>query len=264
MLPFVSEVEEPFLGIHRSSERTFHVAEERGLQEIRRKVARVHRDKCAILPLRVRMDGPGDKLFARPAFALDQNGRAARRCLDDEVEDAPHRRSAADDVIEVAVLFLDVLPERAILVDQAPALQRVLDHHEHFVVLEGLRNVVERPALHRRDGVLHRRVRRHHDDRQLVIQLLERFERGHAVDAGHHHVDDGGVERDVSGQLDAFLAAGGEPHGIPLALQQGFEDLAHDFFVVYNENRTILLHMLTFNSWPHPVARPRPTPVTKR
>ena len=238
----VGEVEEPFLGIHRSGECALHMPEERRLQEIRRKVARVHRDECAILPLRMRMNGTGDKLLTGAAFALNQNRRAAGRGLDDEVEDPAHRRPAADDVVEVAVLLLDVLPERPVLVDQAPALQRVFDHHEHFVVLEGLCDVVERSALHRGDGVFHRRIRRHHDDRELVIQLLEGFERRHAVDARHHHVDDGRVERDVSGQLDAFLAAGGEPHGIPLALQQGLEDLAHDFFVVDNENRTILLH----------------------
>ena len=241
----VGEVEEPLLRIHRSGERALHVAEERRFQQVGRQVAGVHRHERAILPLRVRVNGAGDELFAGAALALNEDRRSARRRLNDQVEHAPHRRAAPDDVVEVAVLLLDVLPQRAVFVDQAAALERVLDDDEHFVVLERLGDVVERAALHRGDGVLDRRVRRHHDDRQLVVQLLQRLERRHAVDAGHHHVDDGRVERDVAGELDAFLAAGRQPHGIALALQQGLEDLAHDFFVVDYENRAVFLHNLT-------------------
>ena len=51
-----------------------------------------------------------------------------------------------------------------------------------------------------------------------------------------------GSVSNVAGEFDALLAAGGETHGIPLPLQQGFEDLAHDFFVVNYENRAIFLH----------------------
>ena len=201
--------------------------------------------------------GARDELLAGAALALNQDRRPAGRRLNDQVEHPPHRRAASDDVVEVAVLLLNVLPQRPVLVDQAPALERVLDDDEHFVVLERLGDVVERAALHRGDGVLDRRERGHHDDRQLVVEFLERLERRHAVDARHHHVDDGGVERDVAGELDALLAAGGQAHGIPLALQQGLEDLAHDFFVVDYENRAVFLHNLTVNSWPRRGARPR-------
>ena len=66
---------------------------------------------------------------------------------------------------------------------------------EHFVVLERLGDVVERAALHRGDGVLHRRERRDHQHRQLVVELLQLLEHLQAVDARHHHVDDRGIER---------------------------------------------------------------------
>ena len=56
------------------------------------------------------------------------------------------------------------------------------------------------------------------------------------------HVDDGRVERNVAGELDALLAAGRQAHGIPLALQQGLEDLAHDFFVVDDQDGTVAPH----------------------
>ena len=37
----------------------------------------------------------------------------------------------------------------------------------------------------------------------MLLQLLERR---HAVDAGQHHVDDGGVERHRARQLEPFVA----------------------------------------------------------
>ena len=166
------------------------------------------------------MDCARDELLPGAALALNQDRRAARGRLDDEVEHAAHRGPAADDVVEVTVPLLVVLSECAILVHQMPSLERVLHHDQHFVVLERFGDVVKSAALHRRNGVLDRGVSRHHDDSQLVVQLLERVERRKTIDAGHHHIDNGSVEGDIPSQLDAFLAAGGQSHGVPSALSR--------------------------------------------
>ena len=79
---------------------------------------------------------------------------------------------------------------------------RVAQDDQHLVVLERLGDVVERAALHRRDRVLDRRERGDHQHRQVVVDLLQLVERGDAVHAGHHHVDDGGVEGHRAGQLE--------------------------------------------------------------
>ena len=203
----------------------------------------------------MRVNRASDQFLSGPALALNEDGRPAGRGLNNQIEDPPHARASPDDVVEVAVLLLDVLAERCVLGNQPSALERVLDDHQHFIVLERLGDVVEGASLHRGDGVLDRGVRRHHDDCQLVVELLQRLERRHAVDARHHHIDDGRVERNVPGELDAFLAAGREPHGIPLALQQGFEDLPHDFFIVDDENRAICLHNFAVQFFDAPVER---------
>src|ERR1700730_10018268 len=105
------------------------------------------------------MNGAGDELLAGAAPSLDEDRRMALRRLDDEIEPLPHARTLADDVRELVVSLLNVLPERPVLVDQPPPLHRVADDHEHFLVLERLRNVVEGPALHRRNRALDRSVR---------------------------------------------------------------------------------------------------------
>src|SRR5687768_1964002 len=108
------------------------MAEQRGFKKVRRQVARVDGYKSAILPLGMRVNGARDELLARPALALNQNGRTARRRLNDQVEHSAHGRATAHDVVEVAVLLLDVLPQRAVLIDKAAPLERVPDDHQHL------------------------------------------------------------------------------------------------------------------------------------
>ena len=186
---------------------------------------------------RVLMERARHELLAGAALAVDQNRRAARRRLHDQVEHLLHPRAAADDLAEAVGVRLQVLAERAVLGDE-PALREGVAHDgQHFVVLERLGDVVEGAALHRRDRALDRRERGDHQHRQVVVDLLQLVERGHAVHARHHDVDDGGVERDRAGELEALGGVGGEANGIALARQQRLEDLAHDLLVVDDQNR---------------------------
>jgi hypothetical protein len=140
------------------------------------------------------------------------------------------------------VTRLQVLPKGAVLGDQLPPLEGVAQHHQHFVVLERLGDVVERAALHRGNRRLDGGERRDHDDRQILVDRLQLLERGDAVDARHHHVDDGGVERHRARQLDALGAVGGEAHLVALTGEERLQDLAHDLFVVDDENRAVTCH----------------------
>ena len=75
--------------------------------------------------------------------------------------------------------------------------------------------------------------------------VFSSLERGDAVDARHHHVDDGGVERHRARELDALGAGRGETHVVALADEQRLEDLAHDLFIVDDENGAVPCHELT-------------------
>ena len=182
------------------------------------------------------MDRPRDQLLARAALALNQDRRAARRGLDDQIEHLPHARAAADDVAELVVPLLDVLPERAVFVHQPAPLHRVADDDQHFLVLERLGDVVEGAALHRRDRALDRGIRRDDDDGQILVDPLQLVERRDAVEARHHDVDDGGVERNGPRQLETLRAGRGQPDLVALAREQRLENLTHDFLVIDDED----------------------------
>mgnify|MGYP003694332663 CR=1 FL=1 len=111
---------------------------------------------------------------------------------------------------ELVVPLLDVLPQVAVLVQQPPPLHRVADDDEHFVVLERLGDVVEGAGLHRRDRALDRRVGGDDDDGEVLVDALQLVERRDAVDAGHHDVDDRGVERQRARQLEPLGPGRGE------------------------------------------------------
>ena len=191
---------------------------------------------------RVLMEGARDQLLAGAAFAVDQNRGPARRRLHDQVEDLLHPRAAADDLAEPVGMMLQVLAQHAILGDQAALREGVAHDGEHFVVLERLGDVVKRATLHRRDGALDRRERGNHQHRQVVVDLLQLVERGHAVHARHHDVDDRGVEGARAGELEALGGIGREANGMALAGQQRLEDLAHDLLVVDDQNRAASVH----------------------
>src|SRR6185369_13961530 len=100
----------------------------------------------------------------------------------------------------------------------------------------------EGAALHRGNGRLDRRERRDHEHRQIVVDLLELFQRGEPVDAGHHDVYDRGVKWNGLGELESFRTRRGKTYVVPLAREERLENLAHDFFVVDDQNRTSAPH----------------------
>src|SRR5689334_20865708 len=96
------------------------------------------------------MDRARHQLFSSAAFTLNQNRRSAWGRLNDQIEDLAHSGTATDDVRELVIPLLDVLPEIPVLVHEPASLHGVADDDEHFFVLERLGDVVERTGLHRR------------------------------------------------------------------------------------------------------------------
>src|ERR1019366_4997859 len=103
--PAVGHLEQAFLAGDGAGEGALHVAEECGLQQVRRHGASVHGDEGAVAARRVHVDGFGDQLFAGAAFALQQHRGTAGRHLRHQVEDAQHGLALADDVLEVVALL---------------------------------------------------------------------------------------------------------------------------------------------------------------
>ena len=188
------------------------------------------------------MNGACHQLLAGTAFPGDQNRRAARCRLDDQVEDLLHPRTASDNPGELLIGGLQILAQRRVLSPQPPTFDRVADHDEHLVVLERLGDVVEGAPLHRADRALDRGEGGHHQNGQLLIELLELVEGGDAVHTWHHHVDNGTIERRVLGQFEPFGGGGGKAHLVALASEQRIEDLPHDLLVVDDQDGTVTAH----------------------
>ena len=97
----VGHFKQALLGRDRGSKRAFHVAKERGLEQLRRHGAGVDGHEGPVAARRVGMDGLGNDLLARAALALNQNRRPAGRDLRHEVEDAQHALAFAHDVLKL-------------------------------------------------------------------------------------------------------------------------------------------------------------------
>ena len=90
------------------------------------------------------------------------------------------------------------IAELAVLAHEPAALDRVAQHRQDFVVLERLREVVERALLGRGDRALDRAERGDHHDRQLVVEPADVVEHLEPVPVGQHQVEQHGVERPVA------------------------------------------------------------------
>ena len=250
MLPRSARSKSPLLRIDGAGECAFDVAEERRFEQVGRQVAGIDRDERPLGPGRVRVNRARHELLAGAALALNQNRRSAGRRLDDQVEHLPHPRAPADDVREVVVPAVPLLQQLAVLAHQPPPLHRVAHDDEDFVVLERLGDVVEGAGLHRGNRALDRGVGRDDDDRQVLVDPLQLVERGDAVEPRHHDVDDRRVERQRARQLEPFGAGGRQAHVVAFAGQQRLENLAHDLFVVDDEDRAVAGCSHIVNAWP--------------
>ena len=126
--------------------------------------------------------------------------------------------------------------ELAVLEHQPPALHRVADDDQHVVVLERLREVVERALLGRRDGVLDRAERRHHHDRQLVVESPDVLEDIETVAIGEHEIEQDRIEGAIRERVQALRRRRRRRHAVALDDEKRLEGFANDFLVVDDED----------------------------
>jgi hypothetical protein len=115
-------------------------------------------------------------------------------------------------------------------------LHHAANEHAELVVVEGLRQIVDRSVLHRRYGDLLGTVRGDHDDRRVRIDASRVIEDRHAVgvlqrEVGDHHVEASGL--DSSQRL--FSALGGIDL-IALFREKAAQSEPHALLVVDDEN----------------------------
>ena len=105
----VGDFEQTLLRRNRAGKGAFDVSEQRGFQQVGRRRAGVDRDEGPVAPRRIQMNRFGDQFLARPAFALQQHGRAAGRHLRDQIENLQHGLTLAHDVLKVVALLQSAL-----------------------------------------------------------------------------------------------------------------------------------------------------------
>src|SRR5262249_1975497 len=141
----VRELEAPRLARHRAGERAALVAEELALDQLLRDRGAVHLDERLVLPRRVVVERARDELLAGAALAGDEHRR--RRVGDalEHVVDLGEAVRRADD--PEARAARPGLRRRRLLAGELPRLQRLADDLADLVLVERLREVIERAEL---------------------------------------------------------------------------------------------------------------------
>ena len=167
----VGDFEAAFAILSCIRECAANVAEHLAFEQRRRNPAEVHFDEGARAAAAVGVNRFRDQLLARAAFAHDQNRGLGGRDAADQFEHAQHFRIAADDLAEV---------EFRVELRTARRLGR---------------NIARLCEFQRRDD----------EDGEVFVDPLQLVERLDAVQAGHHDVDDRGVERRRSRERQSLL-----------------------------------------------------------
>ena len=146
------------------------------------------------------MNRARDELLADAALAANQHGDVAVGDLLDDERDLAHRGAVAPADERLALIVAQLPAQVGELVDQAVALDRLLDRRverdlaEPFGIVR-LDDVVGGAEAHGFDDDLRLLAARQHDHLQLGARRLERLQRLQAVHAGHRDVEQHDVGR---------------------------------------------------------------------
>ena len=222
----------PGLRADRAGEGAPLVPEQLALDEVLRDGRAVHLDERLVAPRRAPVERLRDELLAGAALAGDEDRRGGVRHLPDDVVDGLHRRRLAHErrtfpvrEVRVDVLALEVVGAR-----------RLGDDLLQLLLLEGLRDVVERPRLERRDRAVHRAVGGDDDDRDVGELGGDPPQQLHPAELRHHEVRHDHVHRRLLQDAERLLAVCGGGDLVPLALQHRGEDAPDVHLVVDDED----------------------------
>ena len=182
-----------------------------------------------------------DQLLACAALALNQNGRAARRNLGDEVEEAEHRLALADDIFEVVALLQRALELDDLFFGAMPG-DGGANVGEQLLVVPGLLNEVLRARTDGIDDVADRAVRGNHDDREIGLHLDDAWQQIDTALAGKSKIQQQQIVFVARQQLHAGGAVDGRADGEAFQRQQRVERFANRLLVVDDEDAWISGH----------------------
>ena len=220
----------------RAGERALLVAEELAFQQVFRDGGAVDGDERFALPRAVLENGARDEFLARAAFAGDENGRAGRRDLADELVDLLHRGRAADDRLPQLIRSRLGGKRRRLLPDGAGDAERLEKQVLQVRNVERLEHVVVRPQFHRLDRGLRGAVGGHHDDNLARVDLPDLLQRIEAALLAHADVHHDEVGMRLFRDADALVARLGAQDVERLLFQQAAEGIMDVLLIVDDEN----------------------------
>ena len=208
------------------------------LDEVARDGRAIHADERPVAARTRAVDGRGHELLAGPRFAADENARVGRRDAGDEIGDAAHLGTRADQLPGVPQLVAQN-PGRVARREPGRAqLQRGAQREQQPFRREGFLEKGEGAELRGPHRIGEAGPAAHHDHRHVGIALAEPGQRREAIHRARHHEVE---ERDVGSRIlrrgDGAGAVRGVAHLVSLAPQQGADHPADVRLVVDDEDR---------------------------
>ena len=219
----------------RAGEGAFFVAEEFAFEQVFGDRRAVDGDERLVHAGAVLENGAGDEFLAGAAFAGDQDGRAGRRDLADELVNLLHCGRIADDGL-AAFLRVKLGGKGDDLFHRAGGGERLEKQVLQLGNVEGLEHVIVGPALHRLDGRLRGAVGRHHDHDLLRVDLAQFLERVETALLAHADVHHDQVGHRFTGHTDALVARLGALDFERFLLQQPAKGIMDVLLVVDDED----------------------------
>ncbi len=181
----VGELELARLVLDGAGERALLEPEQLRLEQLGRQRRAVHFYERLVLAQRLLVQRAGDELFADAALAANQHRHVGVGDALDQVADLGHLLAVAEEH-RVARLLLELRAQRRDLLAQLMLFERLLDHHLQLVLLERLAEEVGGAEPHRLDDHARAPLPGDDDDRDVLVDLLERGQRGQPVHAAGH------------------------------------------------------------------------------
>src|SRR5579863_7058645 len=169
-----------------------------------------------------------DELFARTAFAIDEDAAVGRRGQRDLLAQGLHRNADAENLVPL----LEFGPQAAIFGFEAQVLERVAQHERDFVDRERLFDEVEGAQLGRADGGFNVAVSGNHHRDGRVLAGLNAFEGFEAIHLGQPDVEEHEIEAALVEQSEAFLGGGRGDDLESFVTQERAQRFADSAFVV--------------------------------